>query len=385
MILSENDPGYRQCALSVMDNIADPNITFDENGICNYYYEYKDAERRLVYRGEAGKKKLEETVELIKRDGKGKKYDCMLGISGGVDSTYLALKAKELGLRVLCVHFDNGWDSELAVKNIENIVSRCGFDLYTYVNDWREFRDIQLAYFKANVIDIDAVNDIAIFLSLDKICAKYGLKNILDGRNVVTEQTIPIAWINKDLGNMLNIHKAFGTIPLKTFPLIGRWKRNIDAVRRAYYTITLLNYTDYNKRDAKKEIVEKLDWKDYGGKHYESVFTRFYQGYILPVKFKADKRKSHLSNLIFSEQITKDDALEELKKPIYPPEQLAIDKPFVLKKLGFTEEEFEAYLKAPAVDHAVYGNTRTLTQDFPILEIFRPIKNLLVPEKWWSR
>jgi N-acetyl sugar amidotransferase len=385
MILSENDPGYRQCSISVMDNIADPNITFDANGICNYYYDYKKAEKNLVFRGEEGRKKLEDTVKLMKEDGKGKKYDCMLGVSGGVDSTYLALKAKELGLRVLCVHFDNGWDSELAVKNIENIISRCGFDLYTYVNDWEEFKDIQLSYFKANVIDIEAVNDIAIFSSLDKICAKYDLKNILDGRNVVTEHTLPHAWLNKDLGNMLNIHKTFGKVPLKTFPLISRWKRNIHAMRRSYYTITLLNYMDYNKGEAKKEIMEKLDWKDYGGKHYESVFTRFYQGYILPVKFKVDKRKSHLSNLIFSQQITKEKALEELKKPIYPPEQLAIDKPFVLKKLGFTDEQFEAYLAAPSVDHSIYGNTKTLTQDFPILKFLLPVKKLLVPELWWQR
>jgi N-acetyl sugar amidotransferase len=378
MVMSENDPLYRQCSLSVMDNIADPNIVFDEKGISNYYYEYLEAEKKFVFKGEAGRKKLSEVVDLLKKSGHGKKYDCMLGVSGGVDSTYLALKAQQLGLRVLCVHFDNGWDSELAVKNIENIVSRCGFDLYTYVIDWEEFRDIQLAYFKANVIDIEAVNDIAIFLSLDKICAKYDLKYILDGRNVVTEQTLPYAWLNKDLGNMLNIHKTFGTIPLRSFPLITRWQRNIHAFRKMYETVTLLNYVDYNKKEAKKEIIEKLDWKDYGGKHYESVFTRFYQGYILPVKFKVDKRKSHLSNLIFSRQITKETAVEELKKPIYDPAQLAIDKPFVLKKLGFTEEQFCAYLAGPVNDHAMFGNTKPLTEDFPILKFLKPVKNLFI-------
>lgn len=384
-IMSENDERYRQCAMSVMDNIADPNITFDDKGICNYYYWYKEAEKSTVVMGEAGQKKLEETVEMLKREGKRKKYDCILGISGGVDSTYLALKAKQLGLKVLCVHYDNGWNSELAVKNIENIVSKCGFDLYTYVNDWEEFRDLQVAYFKANVIDIEAVNDIAIFLSLERLCAKYNLKYILDGRNVVTEQTIPYAWLNKDLGNMLNIHRQFGKVPLKTFPVIGRWRKNLHALKRSYYSLTLLNYIDYNKQEAKKEIMRELNWKDYGGKHYESVFTRFYQGYILPVKFKADKRKSHLSNLIFSGQITKEFAIEELKKPVYSADQFAIDKPYVLKKLGFSEEEFDAYLAAPPVEHTVYGSTRTLTEDFPILEIFRPIKNLLIPRQWWLR
>jgi len=176
VVFSEKGPGYTQYSIIVKDNIADPNITFDEKGICNYYYEYLEAEKKHVLRGEAGKQKVREIVAMLKEAGKGKSYDCMLGVSGGVDSTYLALKAKQLGLRVLCVHFDNGWDSELAVKNIENIVSRCGFDLYTYVNNWEEFKDIQLSYFKAGVIDIEAVNDIAIFLSLDKSCAKYKLK-----------------------------------------------------------------------------------------------------------------------------------------------------------------------------------------------------------------
>ena len=172
MILSENDPKYKQCSISVMDNIADPDITFDKKGICNYYYEYIEAEKKFTLNGEAAEKKVQECVSDMKAFGKGKPYDCILGVSGGVDSTYLALIAKRLDLRVLCVHFDNGWNSELAVKNIENIVNKCGFDLYTYVINWNEFKDIQLAYFKANVIDIEAVTDMAIFASLDKLCSE---------------------------------------------------------------------------------------------------------------------------------------------------------------------------------------------------------------------
>jgi N-acetyl sugar amidotransferase len=378
MVLSVNDPLYRQCTLSVMDNIADPGISFDEKGICNYYYEYKQAEKNYVFKGNDAQERLDKLVGDLKLSGTGKKYDCILGVSGGVDSTFLALKAKQLGLKVLCVHFDNGWDSELAVKNIENVVSKLEFDLYTYVIDWEEFRDVQLAYFKANVIDIEAVNDIAIFLSLDKICARYDLKYILDGRNIVTEQTIPYAWLNKDLGNMLNIHKKFGTRPLKTFPIIGRFKREIHTIKKSYSSIPLLNYMPYNKMEAKKEIMKVLDWKDYGGKHYESIFTRFYQGYILPVKFHIDKRKSHLSNLIFSGQMTRNEALEELKKPIYSPEQLAVDKPFVLKKLGFSEKDFQDYLESAAIDHAVYGSYNRLSEDYPLLKLLVPIKRLIL-------
>jgi hypothetical protein len=198
---------------------------------------------------------------------------------------------------------------------------------------------------------------------------------------VVTEQTLPYAWLNKDLYNMLNIHKKFGSVKLKSFPVISRWKKNIHAYKKSYQTITLLNYIDYNKQKAKEAIIKELDWKDYGGKHYESVFTRFYQGYILPVKFHVDKRKSHLSNLIFSGQITKAEALEELKKPIYPAAQLAIDKPFVLKKLGFTEESFDAYITAPVTDHNVYGNTKPLSEEFPVLKMLKPLKTLLMKIK----
>lgn len=376
MIISDKDPGYQQCSLSVMDNIADPHIRFDAQGICNYYYEFKQAIQSFRLNSDEARERLDKAVATLKKSGKGRKYDCVLGVSGGVDSTYLALKAKELGLRALCVHFDNGWNSESAVKNIENIVHILGFDLYTYVVDWDEFKDVQLSYFKANVIDIEGVSDIAIYLALEKTCAKYDLKYILDGRNFATEQILPYAWANKDLGNLLNIHKAFGTRSLRSFPLIGRWQRNIHALKRLYTSVALLNYLEYNKEAAKQEIIKKLNWNDYGGKHYESVFTRFYQGYILPVKFHVDKRKAHLSNLIFSGQMTKQAAIEELQTPIYSPEQLAIDKPFVLKKLGFTDADFDDYLSQPPVDHAKYGNLKSLGEEFPILRVISPIKNL---------
>ena len=291
MILSKEDPNYRQCSISVMDNIADPEITFDEKGICNYYYEYIAAEKQFVFQGEEGEKKFEEIITLIKSKGKGKKYDCILGVSGGVDSTYLAYLSKKVGLRVLCVHFDNGWNSELAVKNIQNIIEKCGFDLYTYVIDWEEFKDLQISYFNSGVVDLEAVNDLAIFLSLEKICIEFKINYILDGRNVVTETTLPLAWINKDYQNMLNIHERFGKLKLKSFPTISRWKRNIIDFRNRYTKIMPLNFITYNKEEAKSLIKSEFNWVDYGGKHYESVFTRFYQGYILPEKFKIDKRK----------------------------------------------------------------------------------------------
>ncbi len=374
MVLSTQNINYKQCSISVMDNIADPDISFDEKGICNYYYSYLKAENEQVKKGTEGEKEFNRIIAQIKEDGKGKEYDCILGVSGGVDSTYLAHIAAQKGLRVLCVHFDNGWNSELAVMNIENIVTKCGFKLYTYVIDWNEFKDIQRSYFKANVIDIEAITDIAIFSALDILCKQFKIKHIIDGRNVVTEVVLPPSWICKNTANLKDIHKKFGTVSLKSYPLMSPIRRRIVAKTKPFQSWPILNYIPYDKKDAKKIIIEKLAWRDYGGKHYESVFTRFYQGYILPEKFKVDKRKAHLSNIIFSGQITKEEALEELKQPIYPVELFTTDYEFAIKKLGFTNDEFQAYLKAPAVSHSNYEMSISLFDEIPAL---KPFKKLL--------
>lgn len=366
MILSKEDPNYRQCSISVMDNIADPDITFDEKGICNYYYEYLEAEKKYVLKGEEGQKKYEQIITQLKTDGKGKKYDCILGVSGGVDSTYLAYLAKEGGLRVLCVHFDNGWNSELAVKNIQNIVEKCGFDLYTYVIDWEEFKDIQLSYFKANVIDIEAVTDIAISHVVQKIAKDQKINTILSGDNVVTEFTLPKAWTYKNTTNLMAIQKIFGNNKLKKYPLIHPITRRVIARWNKLTIVKPLNYISYNKSAVKTLISEKLGWVDYGGKHYESVFTRFYQGFILPEKFKVDKRKAHLSNLIFSGQLSKEIAFSELEGPTYPKELFNKDYEFVLKKLNFSQESFESYINSPMVSHQEFSSSLRITAELKL-------------------
>lgn len=364
---------YQQCSISVMDTIADPNILFDDKGICNYYYEYLEAEKNHVKKGNDGKSEFNKIIAKIKKDGKGREYDCILGVSGGVDSTYLAYIAAQNDLRVLCVHFDNGWNSELAVMNIENIVSKCGFELYTYVIDWNEFRDIQRAYIKANVIDIEAITDIAIFSALDIICKKKKIKHIIDGRNVVTEITLPQAWIYKNTSNLKDIHEKYGEVPLKTYPIMSPIRRRIVAKTKPFTSWPLLNYIPYVKSQVKELIIKELEWRDYGGKHYESIFTRFYQGYILPEKFKVDKRKAHLSNLIFSGQLTKEEALIELSKPIYPVELFKTDYDFVLKKLGFTNQEFKNYIATPPVQHNKYESGISIYDEIPILKILKEI------------
>lgn len=365
---------YQQCSISVMDTIADPNISFDENGICNYYYEHLQKTKDFVLHGDAGEAKIKEIIAQIKNDGEGKKYDCITGISGGVDSTYLCLQAKKLGLRPLIVHFDNGWNSELAVKNIENIIDKLGFDLYTLVVDWNEFKDLQLAYLKASVVDIEALTDHAISGTLYKLAAENNIKYILSGYNIVTEATLPTHWVfNKsDDANIKDIHKKFGTGKLKTYPFFGLKQKKMYSGLKGIESINLLNYLNYNKQAVKQIITTELSWRDYGGKHYESVFTRFYQGYILPVKFAIDKRKAHLSDLIFSGQLTKEMAVEELKKPIMDEQQLLEDYDFVLKKFNLTQQEFEAILTTPRREHSEFATIQPIYKKYPFLNLLKP-------------
>jgi N-acetyl sugar amidotransferase len=377
-VANSNRP-YQQCILSVMDTIADPNIDFDSNGVCNYYYDYLQKEKELVFKGEEGEKRLSEIVARISVSSEGKKYDCITGVSGGVDSTYLCLMAKKLGLNPLIVHFDNGWNSELAVKNIENIIGKLGFDLYTFVVDWSEFKDLQLAYLKASVVDIEALTDHAIIGTLYRLASEYDIKFILSGYNIVTEGVLPPYWVwNKtDHANIQDIHKKFGTVPLKTYPLFTARQKRFDMQRKGIEVINLLNYISYNKKLVKETITKELGWRDYGGKHYESIFTRFYQGYILPVKFGIDKRKAHLSNLIFSKQITKAEALTELQKPTYEEQQLKDDYDFVLKKLNLSPEEFENILRTPRREHTEFETEKGIYDKYPFMKHFRPVGTLV--------
>ncbi len=352
-IFSLDNETYKICSRCILDNIDYPDITFDNHGVCNMCKAYDDISKRHLLLTKNNENALAKLVFELKNNKKNSDYDCIIGLSGGVDSSYVAYKAKELGLRPLIVHLDNGWNSELAVKNIENIVRKLGFDLYTHVINWNEFRDLQLSYFKASVVDIEALTDHAINAILYKIAAKHNVKYILSGENIVTEGRIPPNWahLKNDLMNIKDIHRNFGKIPIKTFPTLGELKSFYYKRVKRIKTIPLLDYIDFNKNKAKQIIIDELEWRDYGGKHYESVFTRFYQSYILPVKFHADKRKSHYSTLICSGQLTRSEALELMKLPAYDSIKLKEDKDFVIKKLGLTESEFDIMMKQPIRKH----------------------------------
>lgn len=349
---------YQVCKKCVLDTTAEF-ITFDAEGVCDSCRVYEQIAKKYINIDPATKKKeLDFIVGKIKRTGAGKKYDCILGLSGGVDSSYLAYFSKQLGLRPLVVHFDNGWNSELAVHNIENIVSKLNYDLNTYVINWEEFKALQIAYLKASVVDTEVPTDYLIFAVLNKLAAQHNIKYILSGYNYATEFGMPKGWniANKfDTVNLTNIYKKYGTIKLKDFPKFGLYQRFYYEQILGIETVALLNLIDYNKKEVKSIIKNELNWRDYGGKHHESIFTRFYQDYILPKKFNIDKRRTHWSALICSGQATREEALQELQKEPYSIEQQKADRAYVIKKLDLTETEFEKIMNEKPVDHAVFG------------------------------
>jgi N-acetyl sugar amidotransferase len=354
---------YQICTQCVMDT-SDPDITFDSHGVCNHCRYREDVVRRRVLTGAAAERHVAQLVEQMKRDSAGKQYDCVIGVSGGVDSSFVAYKVKQLGLRPLAVHLDNGWDSELAVKNIENLLKILDIDLYTEVLDWEEFKDLQLAFLKASTPDSEVPTDHAIFAVLKQVMRRQGVKYLISGSNARTETHLPLAWSQGhfDWRYIKAIHARFGTVPLKTFPHLGYF----EAQRLLKSDIAILNYLDYVKEDAKAILERELGWKYYGGKHYESIYTRFYQGYVLPKKFGYDKRRAHLSSLICSGQTTREAALLELQQEPYPVDLQASDKEYVSKKFGLTEAEFDAIvMNAPPKSFWDYPSYTSYTRTKP--------------------
>lgn len=339
---------YRICTRCIMDT-TDPDITFDDAGVCSHCHRF-DA---LITSGSYLRKRephaLDALVAAVKRSGQSRRYDCVIGVSGGVDSTYTAYVTKKMGLRPLAVHLDNGWDSELAVKNIERTLQTIGIDLYTHVLDWEEFRDLQLAFLKASTPDSEIPTDHAILAILYKVAAREGVRYILSGHNTATEGGGVAAWSqgHGDWRYIRSVHRRYGTRPLRSFVHYG-------VLDFAYYTLVkrirwvqFLDYFDYHKQDALALLQNELGWKYYGGKHYESIYTRFYQGFILPRKFGFDKRRLHLSSLVWSGQVSREAAAADMLRPDYPVELQAADREYCLKKLGLCEAEFDAIMTAP--------------------------------------
>lgn len=351
---------YQICVNCIMDT-SDSKIVFDERGWCEYCNNYHSNILPHWRTDERGEREIMAQVEQIKADGKGKDHDCLIGLSGGVDSSYVVYLAKEkFGLRPLLYHVDAGWNSQQAVNNIEKLVDGLDLDLFTEVINWPEMRDLQLAFFKSGVPHLDTPQDHAFFAGLYNYAASTGSKYILTGANYSTECVRePLEWHYhaSDLTNLKDIHKKFGTRPLKSFPTADIFKfklyyRYVKGVR----VVKPLNHVPYVKEEAMDELVERFGWQKYAHKHHESRFTRFYEGYWLPTRFGYDKRRAHFSSLILTEQLTRDDALQKIAQPAYPVEEMKQDFEYIANKLGITVEELEGYRDMPKKTYRDYRN-----------------------------
>ena len=355
--------GYQVCSKCVMDT-SDPDITFDENNVCSHCYAAEENKKKYPFnlKKEERQNELERKIKKIRTEGEGKQYDCVIGLSGGVDSSYLAyLVKKKWNLRPIAIHLDNGWDSELSVHNIELLCKKLGIDLYTYVINWEEFRDLQVAFLKASTPDSEIPTDHAIFALWRKMPIKFGAKFFLTGQNSATEQYGVPAWSygHNDWRYIKSVHRKFGTISLKSFPHFSK----LDLVYWHYIKgiriYNPLDFIEYNKEEAKETLYTEIGWRSYGEKHYESLYTKFFQAYILPEKFGFDKRRMHLSSLIQSGQITREQALEDLKKPLYKTDELRQDLEYFLNNIRLSKTEFKQIMESSPKHFSEYSSNET--------------------------
>jgi N-acetyl sugar amidotransferase len=366
---------YAICSNCIMDT-SDSNITFDVRGWCDYCNNFQANILPNWHPDETGEREIAPVIERIRRAGKGRDHDCLIGISGGVDSSYVTLLAKEkFGLRPLLYHVDAGWNSQVAVNNIEKLVDGLGLDLHTEVVNWAEMRDLQLAFFKAQVPHIDTPQDHAFFAGLYNFAARHRFKYILTGANYSTECVRePLEWHYhaSDLRQLKAIHKRFGTKPLVEFPTAGIFKyklyyRYLKGVR----VVKPLNHVRYLKEEAMAELVRRFGWQRYPHKHYESRFTRFYEGYWLPTKFGYDKRRAHFSSLILTKQMTRDEALARIAEAAYDLDTIEHDFEYVATKLDITVDELRSLMGGENKSYRDYSN------DMPLINAATQILRLV--------
>lgn len=352
------------CTRCVMDT-TDTGIVFDTHGVCDHCRTFDEQIKPNWHTDARGEQTLRAWVERIKASGRGREFDCIIGMSGGIDSSYLTYLAKEeLGLRPLVFHVDAGWNSQEAVNNIERLVDKLGLDLYTEVIDWEEMRDLQLAFFKSGVPHIDTPQDHAFFATMYKFAEQHNIKHILTGANLSTECIRnPLEWMyyQSDSIQLRDIHRQFGSRPLVNFPTtsILRHKIYLPYIK-GIKVIRPLNYMPYVKEEAIKLLIDKFGWQPYPQKHFESRFTKFYEGYWLPRKFGYDTRKVQFSSLIVTKQMTRDEALEKLKTPPFDEATTAQEFEYVATKLRISVEELQGYLDAPNKTYKDYKSQESI-------------------------
>jgi N-acetyl sugar amidotransferase len=355
---------YKICSRCVMDTSA-IDITFDDDGVCNYCTDFIDDYGHVLDKDpEQRRLELNLFLDAVKENGKGNQYDCVIGVSGGVDSSWALVQAVKHGLRPLAVHMDNGWDSELAQNNIANLVKKLDVDLYTLVINWTEYRSLMQAFFDADVVDVELLYDNAMYAVNYQQAAKHKVKHILAGTNQATEgMHVPDEWnwFKFDKRNIKSIGKRFGDIRLNTFPSLGTIEFIYYEFIKKIRWVPFLDNFEYNKLETIETLKQEFGFKSYPFKHYESIFTRFYQGYILPNKFKIDKRRVHLGALVISGQMTREQALSGIDGIAYPSERsLEDDKIYFSKKMGWTLQQLQDYINRPPKAHLEYPSERFL-------------------------
>lgn len=347
----------RRCTKCVMDNEADNTITFDENGVCNYYNNAVAQIGKVYFPNEEGERRLKEMIAMLKKEGEGKKYDCLMGISGGLDSTYLAyLGAVKWGLRILAVHVDDGFDTDLAKANIKNLCKACNIEMKTITPDAEQFNDLTRAFFLAEVPNVATPQDNILFACLYDYARKYKVYNFLSGGNFALECILEQGntYTVYDMVHNKDIHKKFGRKPIDKLPFLSQWQRSWDMYIRGIKSLRPLNYIDYNRARALKELGDFCNYQYYEAKHLENILTSVIQRYWFYHKFKVDKRKSHLSSMIVSGQMTREEALDELAKPMYDKEKMDKDIDIVLKAIDLDRATFDKLVARPGKQHTDY-------------------------------
>lgn len=361
---------YKICSRCIMDT-TDPDITFDSNGRCNHcstaFFRLKQFPFNLSKKEK--EQKLTKKIKDIKSKKKGN-YDCIIGVSGGLDSTYVAYKSKEFGLNPLAVHVDNGWNSELSVKNIEKTLKKLDIDLYTNVLDWEEFKDLQLSFLKSSTPDLEIPTDHSIISTLFRTANRYKINTIIAGWNTSTELIMPRKWSNGhwDWFYINNIQKRFGNRQLINYPHLNIVDFFVNKIRKIE-NFYILDFLDYRRDDAIKILKNEINWKEYGRKHGESIYTRFVQEYILPNKFCFDKRRAHLSTLICSGQLNREDAIEKMNEPLYSKMNIEEDIEYVNNKLCISKDDFFTYMSLPNKTYFDYPSYETNPM-FKYLKLF---------------
>lgn len=359
-----NERNYQVCTNCVMDT-TDSKITFDENGVCDHCNTYETDILPKWHTDEKGHQALEEIIAKIKKEGEGKDFDCLMGMSGGIDSSYLLyVMVEKYGLRPLVFHVDAGWNSQIAVNNIERLVDGLGLDLYTEVINWEEIKDLQLAFFKSGVSHVDTPQDHSFFATMYKFASKHKIKHILTGGNYSTECVRnPLEWMyyQSDSIQLRDIYKQFGTGKLKDYPVSNiLWHKVYLPYIKGIKLIRPLDFVPYDKDEAMQLLVDKFGYQKYPQKHFESRFTRFYESYWLPQKFGYDTRKVQYSSLILTNQMTREEALEKLSKPAYDPETIAQDFEYIATKLGISVGELQSYMDAPNKTYKDYKSQESI-------------------------